>query len=57
MKLKTRARMTGVALLHFPLERLSADARELCGLLCPDYEKFYWNSPVLRARGAEVFGF
>ena len=37
--------------------RLSADARELCGLLCPDYEKFYWNSPVLRARGAEVFGF
>jgi hypothetical protein len=37
--------------------RLSGDARELCGLLCPDYEKFYWNSPVLRARGAEVFGF
>lgn len=37
--------------------RLSADARELCGLLCPDYTKFYWNSPVLRAHGAEVFGF
>ena len=37
--------------------RLSPDARELCGLIVPDYERFHWTNPVTRARGAEVFGF
>lgn len=36
---------------------LSADARELCGLIVPDYERYHWNNPATRARGAEVFGF
>ena len=33
------------------------DARELCGLIVPDYERFHWTNPTTRARGAEVFGF
>jgi len=37
--------------------RLSTDARELCGLIVPDYERFHWNNAFTRARGAEVFGF
>jgi hypothetical protein len=37
--------------------RLSADPRELCGLIVPDYERFHWSNPVTRAHGAEVFGF
>ena len=36
---------------------LSTDARELCGLIVPDYERFHWTNPVTRARGVEVFGF
>ena len=36
---------------------LSSDARELCGLIVPDYERFHWSNAVTRARGAEVFGF
>lgn len=36
---------------------LSTDARELCGLIVPDYERFHWNNPVTRANGAEVYGF
>jgi PD-(D/E)XK nuclease superfamily len=36
---------------------LSTDARELCGLIVPDYERFHWTNPVTRARGAEVYGF
>jgi hypothetical protein len=36
---------------------LSTDARELCGLIVPDYERFHWTNPTTRARGAEVFGF
>ena len=36
---------------------ISNDARELCGLLVPDYERFHWTNPVTRARGAEVYGF
>ncbi|MGB6538635.1 MAG: PD-(D/E)XK nuclease family protein [Xanthobacteraceae bacterium] len=36
---------------------LSSDPRELCGLIVPDYERFHWNNPITRARGAEIFGF
>ena len=37
--------------------RISADAREICGLIVPDYERFHWSNPLTRARGADVFGF
>ena len=37
--------------------RISADAREICGLIVPDYERFHWSNPLTRARGVEVFGF
>jgi hypothetical protein len=51
-----------VALRHIALrlERflaLSADPRELCGLLVPNYEDFRWANTVARAHGVEVFGF
>ena len=36
---------------------LSNDPAELCGLLVPDYERFYWTNPITRARGAEIYGF
>ena len=36
---------------------LSSDARELCGLIVPDYERFHWSNPTTRARGAEIYGF
>ncbi len=37
--------------------RISADAREICGLIVPDYERFHWSNPLTRARGVDVFGF
>jgi hypothetical protein len=36
---------------------LSSDARELAGLIVPDYESFWWSDPGARAAGREVFGF
>ena len=36
---------------------LSRDPHELCALLVPDYEGFYWSNPTTRVNGAEVFGF
>ena len=36
---------------------LSKDPAELAALLIPDYSSFYWNDPVVRAYGREVFGF
>lgn len=42
------------------LERLLAlsdDPHKLAGLLVPNYDSFYWNEPITRARGREVFGF
>lgn len=37
--------------------RISADPHELAALVCPDYESFYWSSPVARANGLRTFGF
>lgn len=37
--------------------RLSRDPAELAGLLCPDFESFWWSSPEARALGREVYGF
>lgn len=36
---------------------ISTDARELAGLIAPDYDAFYWADPNVRAAGREVFGF
>lgn len=36
---------------------LSTDPKELAGLVCPNYESFYWSNPQTRADGEKVFGF
>ena len=36
---------------------LSHDARELAGLIVPDFDSFYWSDPSVRAAGRDVFGF
>lgn len=37
--------------------RLSRDPQELAGLLCPDFESFWWSAPEARALGREVYGY
>jgi hypothetical protein len=36
---------------------VSTDARELAGLIVPDFDSFWWSEPAARAAGQEVFGF
>jgi hypothetical protein len=36
---------------------LSKDPKELAGIVCPNYESFYWSNPQTRADGEKVFGF
>jgi len=36
---------------------LSRDARELAGLIVPDFDAFWWSDPAVRAAGRDVFGF
>jgi hypothetical protein len=36
---------------------ISNDARELAGLIVPDFDSFWWSDPAARAAGREVFGF
>ena len=36
---------------------VSNDARELAGLIVPDFDSFWWSEPAARAAGREVFGF
>ena len=36
---------------------VSKDARELAGLIVPDFDSFYWADPAARATGQEIFGF
>ncbi|WP_270933834.1 hypothetical protein [Falsiroseomonas oryzae] len=36
---------------------LSRDPQELVGLLCPDFESFWWSAPEARALGRDVYGF
>jgi hypothetical protein len=36
---------------------VSSDPHELAGIVCPNYEAFYWNSTAARSMGREVFGF
>jgi hypothetical protein len=49
-------------LRHFALRlerflRVSDDPHELAGIVCPDFESFYWSSPEARALGKELYGF
>jgi hypothetical protein len=37
--------------------RVSADPQELAGIVCPDFESFWWSSPEARALGRELYGF
>jgi hypothetical protein len=37
--------------------RVSRDPLELAGMLCPDFESFWWATPEARALGREVYGF
>lgn len=36
---------------------LSRDPKELAGIVCPNYESFYWSNAQTRADGEKVFGF
>jgi len=36
---------------------VSNDARELAGLIVPDFDSFWWSDPTARIAGREVFGF
>lgn len=36
---------------------ISKDPQELAGLLCPNYESFYWSNPTARENALKVFGF
>jgi hypothetical protein len=36
---------------------VSTDARELAGLIVPDFDSFWWSEPAARAAGREIFGF
>lgn len=36
---------------------ISKDARELAGLIVPDFDSWWWSDPGARAAGREVFGF
>lgn len=51
------AALTQIALRLGRFLALSRDPHELAGLLCPNYEAFYWANPATRANGAAVYGF
>jgi hypothetical protein len=36
---------------------LSKDRDELARLVCPNYDSFYWNNPITRGAGRDLFGF
>lgn len=36
---------------------LSKDSHELAGLVCPNYESFYWSNAQTRSNGEKLFGF
>lgn len=55
-----RDHLAALANIARRLERflaLSRDPHELAGLLCPNYDSFYWSEPQARANGLRVFGF
>ena len=55
-----RAHLAALRMIALSLGRflaLSHDARELSGLIVPDFDSFYWSEPSVRAAGRDVFGF
>ena len=55
-----RQHLDGVVAIAQTIERflsLSDDAETLTRSLSPDFDSFYWNDPVTRALGREVWGF
>lgn len=57
---EVRAHLTALRLIALALGRflaLSHDARELSGLIVPDFDSFFWSDPAVRAAGRDVFGF
>ncbi len=36
---------------------LSSDPHELAGVVVPDFEHFWWNHPIARSHGRNVYGF
>ena len=36
---------------------ISDDPHELAGLVCPNYENFFWSSPATRQAGFETYGY
>ena len=54
-----RDHLAALANIACRLERflsLSRDPHELAGLLCPNYDSFYWNDPGARATAQEIWG-
>lgn len=51
------AALQNIALRMQRFVSLSRDPQELMGLIAPDYDSFYWNDPLARQNGFEVFGF
>ncbi len=45
-----------IALTQQRFLAISNDPHELCGLVFPDYESFYWNESVSRSHGLAVWG-
>ena len=52
--------LNGLKQIAMRLQRflsLSRDPKELAGIVCPNYESFYWSNAQTRADGEKVFGF
>lgn len=55
-----RRHLAALRQIAIRLERflaLSKDPQELAGLVCPDYDHFYWRNTAVRAMGQETYGF
>ena len=57
---EVRQHLAALRLIALSLGRflsVSRDARELAGLIIPDFDAFWWSDPAVRAAGRDVFGF
>ena len=57
---EVRQHLAALRLIALSLGRflsVSRDARELAGLIVPDFDAFWWSDPAVRAAGRDVFGF
>lgn len=55
-----RTNLEALRLIALSLGRFlatSRDAKELAGMITPNYDSFYWSDPSVRAAGREVYGF